>query len=35
MSKPFMVSDLLIKMEERLSIASSDKQNTAGYSFWE
>ncbi|KAL2070389.1 hypothetical protein VTL71DRAFT_13415 [Oculimacula yallundae] len=33
-SKPFMVSDLLIKMKERLSIAS-DARNTAGYSFWE
>ncbi|CZT51583.1 related to autoinducer 2 sensor kinase/phosphatase luxQ [Rhynchosporium secalis] len=37
MSKPFMVSDLLIKMKERLSIASSGDapNNTAGYSFWE
>ncbi|KAG4439753.1 hypothetical protein IFR05_004775 [Cadophora sp. M221] len=35
MSKPFMVSDLLIKMKERLSIASKDSNNTAGYSFWE
>ncbi|PBP18581.1 hypothetical protein BUE80_DR010636 [Diplocarpon rosae] len=37
-SKPFMVSDLLVKIRERLSLsaaAADSGSNRAGYSFWE
>ncbi|CAL3962736.1 unnamed protein product [Diplocarpon coronariae] len=37
-SKPFMVSDLLAKIRERLSVSAAAEKlvsNTVGYSFWE